>query len=167
MPFPLHLISVKDVRLMIKKKRMVLFCIVLSIALIAALGVVIYRSTYTNIVYLEEPDSVFYPEFYDYLINYWPSDSKVEPILDYMDAAQKGQRLWENELVGQIKGWTGPINPGKYVEVYYIEEQDTWVIEGTSPYYNTDYNTRDVDWTGALPCAIIRSDGTVLAVGIV
>ena len=38
---------------------------------------------------------------------------------------------------------------------------------GVTPDYNTDYNTLDGDWTGALPCAIIRSDGTVLAVGIV
>ena len=45
-----------------------------------------------NVVYLEEPDSIFYPEFYNFAINYWPSDSKVEPISDYMDAAKKGQQ---------------------------------------------------------------------------
>ena len=152
---------------MTKKKWIVLICIILSAFLIAAIGVAIYRSTQVNIVYLEEPDSVFYPEFYDYAINYWPSDSKVEPISDYMDAAQKGQQLWENELVGQLNGWKGPINPGKYVEVCYIEEHDAWVIEGTSPDYNKDYDTLNAVWTGMLPCAIIRSDGTVLAVGIV
>ena len=152
---------------MIKKKRIVLLCVVLSVVLIAALGVVIYRSTQVNVVYLEEPDSIFYPEFYNFAMKYWPSDSKVEPISDYMDAAQKGQQLWESELVGQLNGWKGPINPGEYVEVCYIEEHDTWVIEGTSPDYNKDYDTLDGIWTGVLPCAIIRSDGTVLAVGVV
>lgn len=120
-----------------------------------------------KVVYLEKLPRYTYPSSYNYVIKEWPSHSTVEPITDYMDAAQKGQQLWESELVGQLNGWKGPINPGEYVEVCYIEEHDTWLVKGTSPDYNKDYDTLDGVWTGVLPCAIIRSDGTVLAVGIV
>lgn len=152
---------------MTKKKRIVLVCVVLCVLLSAVIGFAVCRASQVKIVYLEEPDSFFYPKSYNYAIKEWPSDCKVEPITDYIDAAQKGQQLWETELAERLNGWKGSMNPGEYVEVCYIEEHDTWVIEGTSPDYNTHSSIRQSVWVGVLPCAIIRSDGTVLAVGIV
>ena len=115
-----------------------------------------------KIIYLEEPRPHTYPGSYDLAIQQYPSSLTVEPITDYTDAAQKGQQLWDAVLQGYgYRPTKDPVNPGEYVEVFYVSQDDTWVIMGTSP----DYDKEERGWAGILPMVIIKTDGTVLSVG--
>lgn len=132
---------------MFKKRNFICFLIIFSIVLYALAGC---GSGKDNIILLDEPDSITYPEYYDLAIEDYPSDLTVAPISDYKDAAEKGQQLWQQEL----KHFTDDYLE-RNIEVFYVPEDDTWVVTGTLP----------EDWVGLLPIAIIQSDGTVLSVG--
>lgn len=104
----------------------------------------------SNIILLDKPDPITYPEYYEQAIEEFPSYLTVDPISDYMDAAQKGQQLWQQSLKELADEFLE-----RAVEVFYVPEDDTWVVQGTLP----------EDFVGMLPISIIKSDGTVLSVG--
>lgn len=147
-----------------KRTILAVVCVLSVLLNICLVGILIKIAPYqkpVKIVYLEEPDSIIYPSFYDWTIQQYPSDLKVAPIVDYTDAAEKGQQLWETVLQRKnIFDREESVNPGSYVLVFYIPEEESWVIYGTSP----DYGEPDRSWTGVLPIAIITQDGTVLSV---
>lgn len=145
------------------KKWNLLVLLILTIAILSFIGCHASNAEKEiEIIYLEEPDHITYPKYYNWAIKYYPSNLVISPIVDHTDAAEKGQRLWENELQGYgTPKSDDPVNPGSYVEVFYVPEEGTWVICGTSP----DYGKPEPSWTGILPIAIIQQDGTVLAVG--
>lgn len=125
------------------------------IVLLVSLSVVISMfagcgSKKSDIIFLDEPNPITYPEYYDLAIEVFPSNLTVDPISDYKDAAEKGQQLWQKVLGEDVSSYLD-----NDIEVFYVPEEDTWVVKGTLP----------DDYVGYLPIAIIKSDGAVLSVG--
>jgi len=105
-----------------------------------------------RIIFVSDDDpsiSWFYPELYTLCLASYPIDLQVAPIENYLDAGKIGEELWAD--------YCSTDNPGDNVRVFYIPQEDVWIVEGTSP---------DVNWNGWVPVSIIQSDGKVLAVGI-
>ena len=91
---------------------------------------------------------------YTWEIENFPTYGKLEAVEDVEDAAQKGMDLWVKHLtINEENVQYDPIN-GEPVIVAYDKESSCWLIKGTLPY----------GVTGAVPTAIIASDGEIIAV---
>lgn len=147
-----------------KRKLLIVICILsilLNVFLVCLLIHIVPYQQPAKIIYWEEPNSIHY-DSYKWAIEECTVDTTVSPIIDYKDAAEKGQQLWETILQGYGNPKNdAPINPGRYVEVFRVPDDDAWVICGTSP----DYGDPQPSWTGILPITVIKNDGTVLSVG--
>ena len=131
---------------MFKIKSHLCLLFILSIILCSFTGC---GSKNSNIILLEEPDPIIYPESYHQVIREFPSDLTVEPITDYMDAADKGQQLWIEQLGDYAADYLD-----RDIKVFYVAEDDAWAVVGTLP----------DDYVGYWPIAIIKADGAVLSV---
>ena len=146
---------------MSRKKRLVLTCVLLAVVIVFA----ICRSTQKEIIYLEEPDPKFYPGFYDFVLSRFEESTSmkdVRPIRDYKDAVKKGLRLLKadnREDGGWLNEW---LWRGKSITVFYVPEEDTWVLVGSCPCILRE---GDPHWIGCHPVVIMESDGTVVAIG--
>jgi len=82
-----------------------------------------------------------------------PFDRNVGDVGDPETAIKKAKDLWL-EKYGEFYG--DPNDPfySKRCEFSYDPESESWLINGTLP----------PDWVGSLPYALIKRDGTVLAV---
>ena len=75
-------------------------------------------------------------------------ESTIDPIPDANGAVAAAKELWQEEY-----GESYDQTYGRPVEVFYDAAQECWLLKGAIP-----------EWVlGAVPCALIRSDGTVLA----
>ena len=104
------------------------------------------------------PEEIFSGAFdlkdYRWAIDDFPFDEKVGEISDGSVAAEKTKLMWVQEFGDEDQdGVISDPSLGRPVEVYYAESQDCWLVKGTLP----------TGWLGAVPCAIIQGDGTVLA----
>lgn len=91
---------------------------------------------------------------YAWGIKNFPTWGKLEAIEGVEDAAQKGIDLWVKHLtIHEERVQYDPIN-GEPIIVAYDEEADCWLIKGTLP----------PNVSGAVPTAIIRSNGEIVAV---
>lgn len=104
------------------------------------------------------PDEIFLGTFdltdYQWAIDDFPFNEKVEEISDGAAAAEKAKLMWLQEFGDEDQdGVITDPSLGRPVEVYYTESQDCWLVKGTLP----------AGWLGAVPCAIIQGDGTFLA----
>ena len=141
-----------------KKKWLVLACVLLALVIVFA----ICRSAKKEIIYLEEPDPTFYPSFYNFVLDGPKEFTSVRPITDYKDAVKKGLRLLKADNrkgFGWLNEW---LWRGKSITVFYVPEEDTWVLVGSCPCVLRE---GDPHWTGCHPVVIMESDGTVVAIG--
>jgi hypothetical protein len=143
-----------------RKKWLLLACVLLAVVI----GFAICLSARKEIIYLEAPDPAFYPGFYDFVLDRCKESSAkdVGPITDYNDAAWKGLRLLKadnREGGGWLNEW---LWRGKSITVFYVPEEDTWVLVGSCPCILRE---GDPHWIGCHPVVIMESDGTVVAIG--
>jgi hypothetical protein len=146
---------------MSRKKWLLLACVLLAVVI----GFAICLSARKEIIYLEAPDPAFYPGFYDFVLDRpgEPTPIKnVGPIENYKDAVQKGLRLLKadnREDGGWLNEW---LWRGKSITVFYVPEEDTWVLVGSCP---CTLREGDPHWIGCHPVVIIESDGTLVTIG--
>lgn len=145
---------------MSRKKWLVLTCVLLAVVIVFA----ICRSTQKEIIYLEEPDPKFYPGFYDFVLSRFEESTSmkdVRPIRDYKDAVKRFRTLLRRhnglELFPFLR-----LTSGDTITVFYVPEEDTWIITGSCPCKLREGEPR---WVGRQPVTIIKPDGTVVAIG--
>ena len=145
---------------MCKKKWIYLACVLL----IAVIVFAVWHSQKREIVYLEEPDPNFYPSDYDFVLSRFEEDTSmraVRPIRDYKDAVRGFRTLLRRHNCLKLLPFMR-LTSGDTITVFYVPEEDTWVITGSCP---CKLREGDPHWVGCQPATIIRPDGTVVAVG--
>jgi hypothetical protein len=118
----------------------------LTISIFCGIIIMIFNSKKINV-----------PEFnltdYNWEIEHFSSNKNVGQIDNANIAIEKAKELWL-EIYGMINGEPYDPTRGRKINVSFDSENDCWRIYGTLP--------SNVD--GAVPQALIKSDGDVLAV---
>lgn len=92
-------------------------------------------------------------EDYSWGIENFPVDTNIGEIKNANAAVKGAKKLWISKW-GKVNGKTYDPTHGCPVEVFYNQETDCWLVQGTLP----------SGVSGSVPCAIFTSFGEVIAV---
>ena len=90
---------------------------------------------------------------YSDVVETYEEQHKVGAVNNASVAISISKRLWSHKY-GRIDGVKYDITRGNEILVYFDNKNDCWCVKGT-------LNDNEL---GCVPCAIIKTDGTVLAV---
>jgi len=132
-----------------KKKTLIFIVIGLTLAVTVAVIVMLFYSNKKPDLIIREFDA----SNYQWEIENFPSEENVGQVDDANTAIEKAKELWI-EKYSVVNGQPyDPIN-GRKCEVYFDHGSDCWLVTITLP----------SNIKGSTPRAIIKKDGTVIAV---
>lgn len=140
------------------------------VALIGVLAVVLFADYRWDKAYADRRIIEDYEEIREFSIseykeelNIFSSDKNIGTIEGADDVIVKAQELWHKEYGMMNNGEYRDPNPGESIEVFFDAEGMCWLVRGTPPPESSTPPGIE-DWTGAIPCVIVRINGDVLAI---
>lgn len=128
-------------------------CTISLIANLLLIALLVWVNPFEKLQPVEYVAYDFSPEDYRWGIENFPVDTNVGAIKDANAAVESAKKLWCKKW-GEMNGKPYDPTHGCPIEVFYNQEADYWLVQGTLP----------SGVSGAVPCAIFTSSGDVIAV---